>query len=291
MVSISNCDSALVQLCAVDYLTGATLIDMLVQPSERVRDWRSKYSGITPQMLYEATSQGKVLFGWQAAREALLNYVDADTVLVGHSLQHDLDALRLLHSRVVDSVILAGLAAGGGVFRQWALKTLCQELLLTAVQDRRKKGHDCMEDTLAAREVVIWATREEEQLKEWAVARRKENEKRLEEEKKKREKEKKKKEQDAAKETAEKKKVEWGENAAESSKPKDAKAPKKQMAKLRSMSDKQAARNEVKAGHGHVQVYAGPVQEMGRLNLDGPRSQPAAFPRLGNEVKADRKRA
>ena len=177
MVSLKNLSTSLIQLCAVDYLTGATLIDRLVQPPQRVRDWRTQYSGVSPQMVDEATARGDVFSSWRAARDELLKYVDADTIIVGHALHNDLDALRLMHGRVVDSAILVQeIAKPYRLMRQWSLKTLCQELLLTEVQSQERRGHNCLEDTLAARELILWCTREVKQLRAWAILKWKEQE-------------------------------------------------------------------------------------------------------------------
>lgn len=72
-------------------------------------------------------------------------YIKDNTILVGHALEHDL----------VDSGILPRNASGIRRIR-WGLQTLCSELL--SVEIRKNKGgtHDCLEDVLATREVVLF---------------------------------------------------------------------------------------------------------------------------------------
>jgi hypothetical protein len=157
-----------VLLCAVDYLTGEVLINTLVHPSRKVLDWRTRYSGVTRQAMAAATALGKTLQGWKGARSELWKHVDMDTILVGHALHNDLDALRIIHPRVVDSSILTSNAVGLKS-RTWGLKSLCAELLGIDIQSHGKRGHDCVEDTLAAREVVLWCGQKLRELAHWGM--------------------------------------------------------------------------------------------------------------------------
>jgi DNA polymerase III epsilon subunit-like protein len=80
----------------------------------------------------------------------------------------------------VDSAILARNAVGKRV-RQWGLKTLCQDFLSIGMRDNKGEVHDCMEDVLATREVVLWCTRNRQELQHWANLRRMEEEVKKEE--------------------------------------------------------------------------------------------------------------
>ncbi|KAI0179651.1 ribonuclease H-like domain-containing protein [Hypoxylon sp. FL1284] len=201
MVGIAGGKDELAFLCAVDLFTGEVLIQSFVLPIEAVTDWRSRYSGITLAKMRTAKASGKALDGWPAARARLFEFADANTILVGHSLNNDLRVLHVSHTRVIDSCILVAEAVfgkGNGLQRRWGLKTLSRELLGVAIQSS-KKGHDCLEDTLASRELVLWCLRQPEQLQAWAqkaLAQHKmEKQKRLERQAKAREKEKEKQRQ------------------------------------------------------------------------------------------------
>lgn len=87
--------------------SGETLVNTLVQPKERVIDWHTRYCGVTQQAMNAATMCGDALEGWRTVRAAMCEHIDDDTILVGQSLQHDLDVLRMIHLRVVDAGILA----------------------------------------------------------------------------------------------------------------------------------------------------------------------------------------
>lgn len=206
MAAVGGGMNVVILLCAADYLTGETLINSLVSPTEKVVDWRTKYSGVTRSAMAMAEAQCQTLKGWQGARYELWRYIDADTVLVGHALQHDLDVLRIIHTNVVDSAILTKNALGPESRRRWGLKTLCYEFLGIEIQNKGRKGHDCWEDALAAREVVLWCCRHPQELRNWGKVKREEEEKKLEMRKKDQEKRKVEKEKEEEEGGKEKKK-------------------------------------------------------------------------------------
>jgi DNA polymerase III epsilon subunit-like protein len=172
MVEVSGRRSELVRLCAVDYLSGEILINTLVTPTKRVMDWRTKYSGVTRSMLVEAAARGQVLNGWESARAELWKYINSETILIGQSLHHDIDVLRMVHTGVVDSAILTKNAVHPNCRRAWGLKTLCDALLGIEIQNQ-PSGHDCLEDAFAAREIVLWCIQNPDKLMTWAESQRK----------------------------------------------------------------------------------------------------------------------
>lgn len=219
MAQVGGGMSEVILLCAADYLTGEILIHSLVSPTEKVVDWRTKYSGVTQSAMAMAEAQRQTLKGWQGARYELWRYIDADTVLVGHALQHDLDVLRMIHTNVVDSAILTKNALGPESHRSWGLKILCYELLGIEIQNKGLQGHDCWEDALAAREVVLWCCRHPQELRNWGKVKREEEEKELEVRKKAQEKRKMEKEKEGEKEKQKEKKVGEGKEKQKEKKP------------------------------------------------------------------------
>ncbi|CCX10693.1 Similar to RNA exonuclease 3; acc. no. Q12090 [Pyronema omphalodes CBS 100304] len=165
MAGVKGGQGELIQLVAVDFFTGKTLIDTLVAPTLPIVDWRSWISGVTKQDMDYAIRMGKALDGWQGARKELWKHIDSETILIGHALNHDLDVLRIIHTNVIDSGILARRVSANG--QQCSLMRMSKELLGMVVQNHGKSGHDCVEDTLATREVVLWCIRNPEGLKEW----------------------------------------------------------------------------------------------------------------------------
>ncbi|MCJ1463420.1 hypothetical protein MMC07_002027 [Pseudocyphellaria aurata] len=200
MAGLSNGRSEVILLCVADYFTGETLINSLVSPNEKVVDWRTRFSGVSRKAMADAEAQSKTLKGWQEARHELWKYIDADTILVGHALQNDLDVLRMIHTNVVDSAILAATALGPDICRSWALKQLCDELLGIKIQNKGRQGHDCLEDALAAREVVLWCCRHPQELESWGQVKRAEEEEKMKARKQAREEREREKESKLAKE-------------------------------------------------------------------------------------------
>lgn len=167
--------SELAQLCAVDVITGEVLVNVLVQPQGRVVNWLTRYSGITPQALREAKAQGNLVTGWEQARSLLLEHVDSSTILVGHSIDNDLPMLRLAHTRIVDTALQTAEAVYGAVDhfpRIWALRDLLRDLAGITVQNHGRRGHSCLEDTLATRELALWGIRFPRRLEDWGRAQR-----------------------------------------------------------------------------------------------------------------------
>ncbi|KUJ20784.1 ribonuclease H-like protein [Mollisia scopiformis] len=167
--------SVLARLSVVDYLTGFTIIDSLVQPDMRVTDWRTRYSGVTPAAMHTAVRAGKAIRGHSGAREALWRFIDSETVIVGQSLRNDFEALKIIHSRIVDSGIVTAEAINVPSQTQVGLKVSCAELLGISIQQDRRRGHDSVEDSLAAREVVLFCLNQTEKLETWAKVKREEH--------------------------------------------------------------------------------------------------------------------
>lgn len=180
MVGVQGGASELVSLTAVDFLTGETIVNSLVKPQQPVVDWRTQIHGISPAELVMARAQGLTLDGWQAARAELFKLVDQNTILIGQSLQYDLDALHIRHAHVVDSAILASEAVFGskGKPRYWGLglKDLCSGLLGLKIREgaplAASNVHEGLEDVLAAREVVLYCMEQSIEFKTWARGKR-----------------------------------------------------------------------------------------------------------------------
>lgn len=89
-------ESALARVSIVNFY-GHTVFDKFVKPRERVTDWRTWVSGVTPKHMNEAIS-------FQEAQNETSKLLES-RILVGHAIHHDLDALFLSHpkSRIRDT--------------------------------------------------------------------------------------------------------------------------------------------------------------------------------------------
>ncbi|KAF4772638.1 hypothetical protein HAV15_012282 [Penicillium sp. str.  len=134
MVGVRNGRQALAFLSAINFLTGEVLISRYVNPSEEVLDWRYKFSGVTQGIMTSAVASGAAFRTWQEARDKLWEFMDDSTVLVGHSLQYDLEVLGISHAKVVDSAILtaetvySSIPSTKPLTRNWGVENTCEGL-------------------------------------------------------------------------------------------------------------------------------------------------------------------
>lgn len=124
--------------CAVVYET-------LVKPDHEILDYNTRFSGITDD---DMKGVHTTLIQVQAV---LLHYFSADTILIGHSLESDLMAVKLIHSTVIDTSVLYPHRVGRPFKR--ALKNLTHDYLNTTIQEG-VGGHDSKEDAIAAMRLV-----------------------------------------------------------------------------------------------------------------------------------------
>ncbi len=104
-----------------------TLLDTLVKPSDPIVQMRSIIHGVIEQDLE------CVEFTKEHGQIALLKLSCPRTVIVGHALHNDLDALRLNHARVVDTSLLFSIK--GEPEAPPSLKDVSHALLGSAIQD------------------------------------------------------------------------------------------------------------------------------------------------------------
>ncbi|KAF0690827.1 Aste57867_17815 [Aphanomyces stellatus] len=123
--------------------TGDVVYDQLVKPHHTIVNYHTEFSGITAETLADVDVR---LADVQAA--LLARFVSSDVILVGHSIDSDLRALRLVHARVVDTAVLFP-HARGFPFKP-SLKMLAATYLGAAIQTSDMAGHDSSQDALAA---------------------------------------------------------------------------------------------------------------------------------------------
>jgi RNA exonuclease 1 len=154
-----NNEPELIRLTAIDFFTGAILIDNLVAPDVPLAHYNTHYSGVSARHMATAIRNRTAIHGRDRARMGLLEFVGPETVVVVHGGSGDFRALRWIHPLIVDPEILEGYAGPNVVPGEKSLKNLCKVKLGIDVQVRDaangKLGHDSVEDALATRELAI----------------------------------------------------------------------------------------------------------------------------------------
>lgn len=139
----------LLRITAIDFFTGEEAIDLLVRPKGEVIDLNTQWSGIA-EIKDEAISFEQLI-------ELLGEIMDENTVLIGHGLENDMNAMRLIHNKIVDTAVLFPRNKTSPTFR-YSLKNLTFTYLSKNIQTGQ---HDSGEDSLAAIDIVKYFIKKE----------------------------------------------------------------------------------------------------------------------------------
>ncbi|XP_072385118.1 uncharacterized protein [Diabrotica undecimpunctata] len=145
-------------------LTRVTIIDIdcktvyesLVKPLNPIIDYNTRFSGITKEQMDKTSTS---ILQVQAN---ILHLCNSMTILVGHSLESDMKALKIVHGMVVDTSVL--FPHKMGLPHKRALKVLASEHLRKIIQND-VSGHDSAEDAITCMELLKWKIKEESKLK------------------------------------------------------------------------------------------------------------------------------
>jgi RNA exonuclease 1 len=137
-----------VTLVAAD---GSPVYDTLVMPENCIIDYNTRFSGITETDLREQGTKSL-----RDVQNDLMQLINADTILVGHGLENDLRALRIIHGTVIDTSVVFPHKQRLPYRR--SLKSLVSCLLKKDIQ-QGSSGHCSYEDASACIELMLWRIR------------------------------------------------------------------------------------------------------------------------------------
>ncbi|KAJ3194824.1 RNA exonuclease 3 [Irineochytrium annulatum] len=136
------------ELTRVTFLdrNGNTLLDELVRTRFPVVDHNTRWSGIS--------TLESARFDLDGIHREMAKFMSSSTIIVGHGLENDLDALRLTHFRVIDTALLFPIKVPirtdkGGLITKHSLKYLSNKILQRKIQ-AGTGGHDSKQDAVAA---------------------------------------------------------------------------------------------------------------------------------------------
>ncbi|KIW23187.1 uncharacterized protein PV07_11407 [Cladophialophora immunda] len=144
---VLTCDDkySLARISILDWV-GRTVVDRYVKPSLAIKNYFTEFSGITKKILENVTTT------LEDVQKELLDILRQDTILLGHSLESDLNALKMTHPFVVDTSIIY--PHPRGLPLRSSLKFLANRYLKREIQRGGMSGHDSVEDARAVLDLV-----------------------------------------------------------------------------------------------------------------------------------------
>jgi RNA exonuclease 1 len=177
----------MIRLTATAWPTGEALLDVLVRPYGEILDLNSTFSGVWPQDITNAklwvspglppvptatlsdpmpattsADEAAALASTRPvmsmvstpahARALLFSLISPSTPLIGHGLENDLNACRIIHPTIVDTVLV--FPHRNGLPMRNGLRALAERHLNRSIQSSAAQGHDSAEDARAAGDLV-----------------------------------------------------------------------------------------------------------------------------------------
>jgi len=146
MCRVEGGEMALTRISLVEW-DGTVIMDEIVIPNKPIINFLTPYSGITPAKLQNITTT------LDDIQQRLLKLITPRHVLIGHSLNADLLALKMTHPFIIDTSILYPHPRGPPM--KSSLKWLAQKYLSREIQKGHgTAGHDSIEDARACLDLV-----------------------------------------------------------------------------------------------------------------------------------------
>lgn len=134
----------LVKVALVDLL-GNQVYYSLVYPEHEVVDYNTRFSGVSEKDFKNSGAKN-----FKKVQEEVLKLIQTDTIIIGHGLENDLRALKIIHYLVVDTSIVYPHHHGFPSRR--TLKDIAEEVLGRKIQEG---GHNPVEDANVCVELIL----------------------------------------------------------------------------------------------------------------------------------------
>lgn len=137
------------ELCKVSVvgLDGKIVYNSYVKPNNPVVDYNTRFSGITSKHLQKNSSVKTI----KEVQKDILEFVSSGTILIGHGLENDLKALKIIHGTVVDTAV--AFPHHYGLPYRRSLRSLVTTVLQRDIQT---SSHDSVEDALACIHLMLF---------------------------------------------------------------------------------------------------------------------------------------
>lgn len=159
---------------------GNLFYESFVRPEREIVDYNTRFSGISEKDLNtncysnnsrrastasnsSSSSTGsngytRTVKSLKEVQKDLLKFVFEDTILIGHSIENDLKALKLIHKTIIDTSI--SFPHYYGLPYKRSLKSLTKTILKRDIQ-QHETGHCSFEDSRACLELILWKVRKD----------------------------------------------------------------------------------------------------------------------------------
>lgn len=136
-------------------IDGQKVYEKFVRPATKIIDYNTRFSGITKKDL---AAKNNMVATLPEIQQDLLNFINAETLLIGHALENDLRVLKIIHDNVIDTSLCFPHENGPGF--KHSLRFLTSKYLNRTIQDS-DKGHSSFEDSRACLELMLWRVRKD----------------------------------------------------------------------------------------------------------------------------------
>ncbi|XP_074042425.1 putative exonuclease GOR [Leptinotarsa decemlineata] len=130
---------------------GRCVYESYVKPLHEIVDYNTRFSGIKAEDMIRGPTKSLA-----EVQRDLMSFITAETILIGHGLENDLRALKIVHYKIVDTAFT--FPHDRGLPYRRSLKDLISEILHDDIQCS-SKGHDSREDATACMRLMLWRVR------------------------------------------------------------------------------------------------------------------------------------